>query len=717
MSSSTATGQGAAAPLLSDVGGPAPATVMSAPEQSTGDGAFRVENVRTPIEVQAQPPQPRHLHISEEELDRVVQLMETGQLDSVANALRTWQQGNISQTSAPPKFLTLSVDVTQAMKERQKKEPQKWSMTLKQWIDVFDYCMLTAEYAKVKASKRYVNMYDINTSLVKPWSKGTGCGIAVLLNKNTERSAELMMSHAWGEDIEECRAAIAKYKEKKGLDSETIVWFCLFANYQPGDGFGPSIAEQLAQKPFKTVLDSAQLRHGMVAIHTTKEDLYLRLWCVHEIDEALAEGKPIGVAMSDQYVEDVVRRLKVYLEAGLSSEECLHASAIKTTTIRARCGNVSDEEMIIKQISSKSGGFSHVDSNIEKFRRSMLPDEVSKLLQRKGGTNDALLMMSDLRSSVRMKGIELLAADVGSEGDLVIKNQLFACLRRDNDTCVVAAAIRIIPKYAMKGDQAAGNALVEVLRRGQPLDPINSVIPAVLDVVPAVFEKGERTAVALLCDLLSDLQKKDAITTAMTWQGICDSHKVYDKYKWTVILVIKVLDCLGKVAEEGDADAIDTVRLFLKRSYLHIGPFAIFRAWLIGAQEKAMEELGKPIPRYASQLLRMACIRLALLFFWICVFFLQRDANEIWQILLIYSLPAYSGFYYLYRWIRAENRSCSDEAKSDIASYFDCFIMNGDIVNIVWVALNVVFFLGGAFYVFCYVPYYGEIQIDDGSKL
>lgn len=54
---------------------------------------------------------------------------------------------------------------------------------------------------------RKVNMYDICDFFVKPWTAGTGNSVALLLN-NQPLSADLMISHAWAEDIQECAEAL-----------------------------------------------------------------------------------------------------------------------------------------------------------------------------------------------------------------------------------------------------------------------------------------------------------------------------------------------------------------------------------------------------------------------------------------------------------------------------------------------------------------------------
>ena len=39
-------------------------------------------------------------------------------------------------------------------------------------------------------------------------------------------------------------------KDAINISDETVVWFCILANYQAEDDAGPSIFEQLARDPF-----------------------------------------------------------------------------------------------------------------------------------------------------------------------------------------------------------------------------------------------------------------------------------------------------------------------------------------------------------------------------------------------------------------------------------------------------------------------------------
>ena len=95
---------------------------------------------------------------------------------------------------------------------------------------------------------------------------------------------------AWGEDMEQVKQML---EDNESIQGTTVVWFCIFSNYQPGDVFGPSVAEQLAQDPFGAVhfssaaapdvlgLTSGRVirqASAMLLIHTSTTQIYDRLW-------------------------------------------------------------------------------------------------------------------------------------------------------------------------------------------------------------------------------------------------------------------------------------------------------------------------------------------------------------------------------------------------------------------------------------------------------
>jgi len=333
--------------------------------------------------------------IAKRELDRICMQMEISEaaVEALRNAIcidvsESVMQSlaiNSSSPAAPPGMSSKS-EVTIFMKQRQNRDPHMWTMSVQQWIDVIEHIKGLPSFKQVKNDKYFGSMYDVNELMVKPWSRDTGCGLAVLMTKEMQAPAQLMLSHAWGEDLEEMEPAVQEYCRVNGIGRHIMVWFCVFANYQPEDGAGPSISEQLKLEPFACVIKSPELRtenggHGMSAVHTTREDLYGRLWCVHEVDEAKSHNVDVGAAMSEQYVSEQVRRVDMFLEEQFDYEACLEAAGISVNTIRAKCGNHNDEKFIVERIRAKQGGFDRLNAVVADFRLTVLPDEVKSKLE------------------------------------------------------------------------------------------------------------------------------------------------------------------------------------------------------------------------------------------------------------------------------------------------------------------------------------------------
>mmetsp|Transcript_31521 Transcript_31521/g.64965 ORF Transcript_31521/g.64965 Transcript_31521/m.64965 type:complete len:463 (-) Transcript_31521:84-1472(-) len=288
--------------------------------------------------------------------------------------------------------------------------PVCWGMSFKQFNDFVAACRSTSVWA-LACEKGHVNLYDVVTSLVKPWTRNTGCGIALRMNPKEVLQAELMVSHSWSECMDQCLEALSKFcTRQKNLEGIAVIpWFCAFAQYQSGDDpgdRGPTVAEQLALDPFGSVirtLTSSGL--GMVVIQTSLADVYSRLWCVYEIAEAVHSKAKVSMAYSQRALET---------RSG-SFEEMLRAR-----TSRASCRDPSDEQMIRQKV-QQAGGFSRLDSIIFTFRlqafqemmhelhestRDQLRSEIQKMTGRgSGGTNDVL---EDHRFRVTDEGLEHL---------------------------------------------------------------------------------------------------------------------------------------------------------------------------------------------------------------------------------------------------------------------------------------------------------------------
>ncbi|CAE8726009.1 unnamed protein product, partial [Polarella glacialis] len=273
-------------------------------------------------------------------------------------------------------------EVTGLMKERQESRPEQWTMSAQHWFDIIEFCKTSPRYAALKTSKPIVNMYDINSLFVKPWSKDTGCSLAVLMSRESVQNAQLMISHCWGEDLEQTEEALCRHFDVCRVPLTTAIWFCVFSNYQAEDDAGPSLSDQLAMEPFARVIGSYALKtrnggYGMVAVHTASADLYSRLWCVHEVERAISqEDVLLTASLSEQYVRGVTDRVDIFVERGCSAKDCLEAADIQVSTIKARCGNLSDEKMLVEQILKQEGGFRQLDAVVTCFRKEQLPTQV-----------------------------------------------------------------------------------------------------------------------------------------------------------------------------------------------------------------------------------------------------------------------------------------------------------------------------------------------------
>eukprot|EP00933_Yihiella_yeosuensis_P078636 TRINITY_DN9030_c2_g1_i1.p1 TRINITY_DN9030_c2_g1~~TRINITY_DN9030_c2_g1_i1.p1 ORF type:complete len:540 (+),score=90.09 TRINITY_DN9030_c2_g1_i1:208-1620(+) len=205
----------------------------------------------------------------------------------------------------------------------------------------------------------FVNLYQITNEFVKPWTRNTGNSIALLMNKDKPMKASVMISHAWGECMIEAMAAVLGRASTSQMSLDTGVWFCAFAQYQPGDlpgDCGPGVAEQLALDPFACVIGSLP-RYGMLVIHTSRVELYSRLWCVYEVNVAQDKEVICSAAMSMRFVQDMVIK-----ERSGKVEMLVNTNA-------AECYSDDDKKMIRDQIVNGCG-FKALDEKISTFRET-----------------------------------------------------------------------------------------------------------------------------------------------------------------------------------------------------------------------------------------------------------------------------------------------------------------------------------------------------------
>lgn len=251
-------------------------------------------------------------------------------------------------------------------------DPKNWGMTLRQWTAFIMGCMvcsdawaeLLADTDRKDTSFEYVNLYQICNKFVKPWTRNLGNSIALLLNAEKPLKAEVMISHAWGEDIVQTVVAVLGRASISGISLETPVWFCTFAQYQPGDmegDCGPGVAAQLAMDPFKKVIEDNP-RYGMLVIHTSVAELYGRLWCVYEVNASQDHNVLTSAAPSMLYFMQCYTRG----EEGESPEDICAVSSQEAT-----CWSPEDEKMI-KQKIEEGIGYEALNDKIFNFRNAAL---------------------------------------------------------------------------------------------------------------------------------------------------------------------------------------------------------------------------------------------------------------------------------------------------------------------------------------------------------
>mmetsp|Transcript_48691 Transcript_48691/g.136178 ORF Transcript_48691/g.136178 Transcript_48691/m.136178 type:complete len:670 (+) Transcript_48691:178-2187(+) len=132
--------------------------------------------------------------------------------------------------------------------------PQFWGITLVQCKEYLRECKKDVGWDPA------CNMYTFVEDYIKPKTRGTGVGLALLCNSEAPQEVTVMVSHAWGENVAEFFEAL-----ERSVDDDEAMFICAFSLYQCQDGAGPSIDEQLgataSESPFWRVLDNIRA-HG-----------------------------------------------------------------------------------------------------------------------------------------------------------------------------------------------------------------------------------------------------------------------------------------------------------------------------------------------------------------------------------------------------------------------------------------------------------------------
>merc|ERR1740124_568904 len=237
-------------------------------------------------------------------------------------------------------------------------DPENWSISLENWILFVGACMDTATWRCLAATKEEgnISMHDINTHFIEPWTRGTGCSVAGLMEEN-QGPVEMMISHSWTGSVKETLSAMESIILLYFVPKETRIFFCSMSLYQPDDNAasGLSIAEQLAKEPFAIIVNRKP-KHGMFIIHTTISEVFERLWCVHEVDECFSA--PINIFGAFDVVS--------------WNDNSFNKIITNIYTQNADC-QAKDKIMLTNLINSR-GGFDRLDGVIKHVRQQLMKD-------------------------------------------------------------------------------------------------------------------------------------------------------------------------------------------------------------------------------------------------------------------------------------------------------------------------------------------------------
>jgi len=247
--------------------------------------------------------------------------------------------------------------------------PVLWSLSIEQWIFLIHVCIETDTWkALVEVKGEYnITMYDIKNHFVVPWTRGTGCSIALLMNSAKQHAVELMLSHAWGGSVIETYNCLQNLVNDHGVPPSTHVFYCVFSMYQPEDGceLGLTISEQLQLRPFAQIIESNP-KYGMFVIHTTTFEVYSRMWTVHEVDEG-SHANITMVGLFDKYRWTMSR-----FDAAIA--------------IHTKEGECRPEDLdLLDELIVGRGGYERLDDLIANFRSKMRADLAKAIEPREDG--------------------------------------------------------------------------------------------------------------------------------------------------------------------------------------------------------------------------------------------------------------------------------------------------------------------------------------------
>ena len=114
-------------------------------------------------------------------------------------------------------------------------DPEQWALTVAQFDIFLQACKQTALWSHLKQDtawgklKGHVNAYQICKEFTEPWTEGTGSSVSLLLNPELPKTATVMVSHSWAEDMHQVQTVLSHEVQQKRLTPDTAIWFCVFS--------------------------------------------------------------------------------------------------------------------------------------------------------------------------------------------------------------------------------------------------------------------------------------------------------------------------------------------------------------------------------------------------------------------------------------------------------------------------------------------------------
>eukprot|EP00811_Abedinium_folium_P028456 NODE_4406_length_1895_cov_8.298077.p1 GENE.NODE_4406_length_1895_cov_8.298077~~NODE_4406_length_1895_cov_8.298077.p1 ORF type:complete len:378 (+),score=87.77 NODE_4406_length_1895_cov_8.298077:177-1310(+) len=245
--------------------------------------------------------------------------------------------------------------------------PERWALTFTQFYSFVHDCRscLKEWHNAVNEGKQgedYVDFYAMNSHFVKPWTRGTGSSIALLMNHSMPLTANLLVSHAWQSSVFEVIDALRRYASHSMAQSNPTLFIAALSVYQAGSmerDPGPTLKQQLHMDPLARIFGSEGVRDGLglLLVLVDTVDVYTRLWCLLEVSEALHAEVKVDCMASTLFFASEKHR-------------CHHVRT-RIDSRSAQCSVKADMPLLVDKV-DKAGGYSTLDERIGRHRVAMM---------------------------------------------------------------------------------------------------------------------------------------------------------------------------------------------------------------------------------------------------------------------------------------------------------------------------------------------------------